>query len=135
MKQCGWCKWSGRKTKYLRKGTGRSETQKHQRTHLNLRYGFNQPRVSQRLQSFTMRWLLSALVGSSILLQVSAQFQFFEQVFNQGGQQQQQQRQQNVASDSVWYQKTYEGGKLYRPLPHPFLWPKLLSVTVGTVAE
>ena len=42
----------------------------------------------------------------------SAQFQMFEHLFNQGGQQQQQQRQQNVASDSDWYQRTYDGGKL-----------------------
>ncbi len=59
-----------------------------------------------------MRWLLSTLIGGSMVLHVSAQFQMFEQLFNQGGhhQQQHQQRQQNVASDSEWYQKTYDGG-------------------------
>ena len=43
----------------------------------------------------------------------AAQFQFFEQMF--GGQQQhhqghQHQEKQNVASDSEWYQRTYDGG-------------------------
>lgn len=54
--------------------------------------------------------LICSLAGSSL-----AQFQFFEQMFNQGGQQQQQrqqQQEQNVASDSAWYQKTYEGGTI-----------------------
>ena len=44
----------------------------------------------------------------------AAQFQFFEQMFSGGGQQHhghQQQQQQNVASDSEWYQRTYNGGK------------------------
>lgn len=45
--------------------------------------------------------LLFALIGT-----VSAQFGFFEQMFN-GGQQQQQQP-QNVPSDSKRYQNTYE---------------------------
>ena len=44
---------------------------------------------------------------------ISAQFQFFDSFFS--GQQQQQQgggggQPQNVASDSAWYQKTWEGG-------------------------
>jgi len=44
----------------------------------------------------------------------SAQFQMFEQLFNQGGHQQHQHQQpQNVASDSEWYQKTYDGGTLF----------------------
>jgi len=53
----------------------------------------------------------------------SAQFQFFEQMFNQGGQQQQQhqhqqQRQQNnVPSDSDWYQKNHEAGPSTSPPP------------------
>jgi len=47
----------------------------------------------------------------------TAQFQFFEQMFQGQHQQQQQQHQepQNVASDSTWYQQTYESGI------HPFL--------------
>ncbi|KAI9858871.1 MAG: Long chronological lifespan protein 2 [Vezdaea acicularis] len=40
-------------------------------------------------------------------LAAQAQFQFFEQMFHQGGGQQQQQQPQNVASDSSWYQETY----------------------------
>lgn len=62
----------------------------------------------------------------------SAQFQFFEQMFNQGGQQQQQQHhhqgqeRQNVASDSEWYQKTYDSGKPtsfpIASLSHPPVW-------------
>ena len=42
---------------------------------------------------------------------VSAQFQFFDQFF--GGQQSGGQQQQggNVASDSKWYQQTWEGGE------------------------
>ena len=60
-----------------------------------------------------MKAILTALLCSLAGL-ASAQFQFFEQMFNQGGQQQQhqqhQQQQQNVASDSEWYQRTYESG-------------------------
>ena len=62
-----------------------------------------------------MRVIFIALICSLAGL-ASAQFQFFEQMFNQGGQQQhqqhQQQQQQNVASDSEWYQRTYESGIL-----------------------
>lgn len=43
-----------------------------------------------------------------LILPASAQFQFFEQMFNQGGQQQQ--RPQNAGSDSAWYQQRYEDG-------------------------
>ena len=58
-----------------------------------------------------MQLLLLTLVCSLASLSL-AQFQFFEQMFNQGGQQQRQQQDQpqNVASDSEWYQRTYEGG-------------------------
>lgn len=60
---------------------------------------------------------------SSLLALASAQFQFFEQMFNQGGQQQHhhhhQQEKQNVASDSEWYQRNYEAGT--SPLPLPYL--------------
>lgn len=64
--------------------------------------------------------LVCSLAGVSL-----AQFQFFEQMFNQGGQQQQQrqQQEQNVASDSEWYQKTYEGGML----------PQSFSVSCGVL--
>ena len=57
----------------------------------------------------------------------SAQFQMFEQLFNQGGQrQQQQQQQQNVASDSEWYQRTYDGGMLDHFITDSLLnWPSL----------
>ncbi|KAE9364215.1 hypothetical protein N431DRAFT_388187 [Stipitochalara longipes BDJ] len=40
----------------------------------------------------------------------SAQFQFFEQMF-QGGQQQQRQEPQNVPSDSSWYQQNYDSAR------------------------
>lgn len=59
--------------------------------------------------------LLTALF--LFLLPVSAQFQFFEQMFNQGGQQQQAQP-QNMGSDSVWYQQQYEAGKSFSLPPH-----------------
>jgi len=68
-----------------------------------------------------MQLFFIALLCSLIAL-ASAQFQFFEQMFNQGGQQQQQQQQQqqhhqqekqNVASDSEWYQRNYEAGNPY----------------------
>ena len=62
-----------------------------------------------------MRILFLTLICSLASMSV-AQFQFFEQMFNQGGQQQRHQQQQdqpqNVASDSEWYQRTYEGGML-----------------------
>ncbi|KAL6722294.1 Long chronological lifespan protein 2 [Lecanora helva] len=55
---------------------------------------------------------LYPIVLLSLLSMTSAQFQFFEQMFNQGGQQQQhhqhRQQSQNVPSDSEWYQKNYE---------------------------
>ncbi|MCJ1229857.1 Long chronological lifespan protein 2 [Toensbergia leucococca] len=55
-----------------------------------------------------MRILVVALFYSLVAV-AQAQFQFFEQMFGgQGGQQQQQQQPQNVASDSTWYQQTYE---------------------------
>jgi hypothetical protein len=53
--------------------------------------------------------LISALLV--FILPVSAQFQFFEQMFNQGGHQQQQQP-QNAGSDSAWYQQRYEDGMI-----------------------
>ena len=64
-----------------------------------------------------MRILLCILLG--LAAAVSAQFQFFEQMFQGGGQQErhQHQEQQNVASNSEWYQRTYESGK---PLPPQF---------------
>jgi len=40
----------------------------------------------------------------------TAQFQFFEQMFQGQQQPQQHQEPQNVASDSTWYQQTYESG-------------------------
>ena len=59
-----------------------------------------------------------AIMRSLILILLSflapftqAQFQFFEQMFQGGGQQHQQQHAQNVPSDSKWYQETYEQGK------------------------
>jgi len=60
-----------------------------------------------------MRTFTLAIIFSLLAL-TNAQFQFFEQMFN-GGQQQQQQQPQNVASDSAWYQQTYESGRL--PFP------------------
>lgn len=66
-------------------------------------------------EQFTMKVILFALVCALAGL-ASAQFQFFEQMFSQGGgqqQQQQPQQQQNVASDSEWYQRTYESGILH----------------------
>ncbi|GAB7330657.1 hypothetical protein MBLNU13_g02224t1 [Cladosporium sp. NU13] len=53
--------------------------------------------------------LFQSLISAVLvfILPVSAQFQFFEQMFNQGGHQQQQQP-QNAGSDSAWYQQRYE---------------------------
>jgi hypothetical protein len=52
-------------------------------------------------------------VASALMLGVSAQFQFFEQMFNGGQGQQQQQR--NVGSDSTWFRENYEAGGLRTP--------------------
>lgn len=43
-------------------------------------------------------------------LGVSAQFQFFEQMFGGGGHHHHQQP-QNMPSDSSWYQQQYDGGE------------------------
>ncbi|KAI4797022.1 hypothetical protein E4T44_10892 [Aureobasidium sp. EXF-8845] len=55
-----------------------------------------------------MKTPLSLLFSTFLLfaLPAFAQFQFFEQMFNQGGQQQQQA--QNAPSDSAWYKQQYE---------------------------
>ncbi|KAI4220275.1 MAG: hypothetical protein L6R36_007730 [Xanthoria steineri] len=63
-----------------------------------------------------------------------AQFQFFEQMFQGGHQHQQQQPQaQNVASDSEWYQQTYESGSIHplSPFPCPYLTPCLTYTTLA----
>jgi hypothetical protein len=56
--------------------------------------------------------LLQSLLTTLLLfiLPATAQFQFFEQMFNGNQQQQQQQRPQNAGSDSQWYQQNYEQG-------------------------
>ena len=54
-----------------------------------------------------MRLLLPIVLALSAT--ASAQFQFFDQMFNG---QQQQQEPQNVASDSNWYKQVYEQGKI-----------------------
>jgi hypothetical protein len=61
-------------------------------------------------QIATMKTPLSLLFSTFLLfaLPAFAQFQFFEQMFNQGGQQQQQA--QNAPSDSAWYKQQYEAG-------------------------
>ncbi|MCJ1460871.1 Long chronological lifespan protein 2 [Mycoblastus sanguinarius] len=69
--------------------------------------------VSIHVDNPTMHLLLLHLLLLPLLCPLaSAQFQFFEQMFQGGGGQQQQhaqsQQPQNVASDSQWYQKTYE---------------------------
>jgi hypothetical protein len=68
--------------------------------------------LEQRLLERTPNTMLFQSLLSALLvfiLPVSAQFQFFEQMFNQGGHQQQQQP-QNAGSDSAWYQQRYEDG-------------------------
>ena len=59
----------------------------------------------------------------------SAQFQFFDSFFSGQQQQQQQggQERQNVASDSAWYQKTWEGG-MYNPRLRLYWLPQHLRV-------
>jgi len=63
--------------------------------------------AKQHIATMLLQSLISALLV--FILPVSAQFQFFEQMFNQGGHQQQQQP-QNAGSDSAWYQQRYEDG-------------------------
>jgi hypothetical protein len=63
--------------------------------------------------------LLSFLSATLLLIVgANAQFQFFEQMFNQGGQQQHHQAPQNVPSDSNWYQENYNSGlsPFYSPI-------------------
>jgi hypothetical protein len=56
------------------------------------------------------RFILSLLSATLLLAGANAQFQFFEQMFNQGGQQHHHQAPQNVPSDSNWYQEHYNNG-------------------------
>jgi hypothetical protein len=57
-----------------------------------------------------MTRIFFSLISAVLLLAagVNAQFNFFEQMFQGGGQQRQQP--QNVASDSTWYQENYNNG-------------------------
>ncbi|THW22238.1 hypothetical protein D6C98_07924 [Aureobasidium pullulans] len=59
------------------------------------------------------------------ILPALAQFQFFDQMFNQ---QQQQQQPQNAGSDSLWYRQQYDAGEL-RPLP---IYPSALYHSYST---
>lgn len=65
------------------------------------------------------------LILLTLPLSTLAQFQFFEQMFNNPSQAQQHAQhspqQQNVASDSSWYRRNYDGGEPYYPFPllHP----------------
>ena len=59
------------------------------------------------LDMYLLIFLLPLL---TLLPSATAQFQFFEQMFNQP-QQPQHHEPQNVASDSSWYQQNYEAGK------------------------
>lgn len=79
---------------------------------------------------YTIMQLFSIALLCSLVALASAQFQFFEQMFNQGGQQQhhqhqQQQQQQNVPSNSDWYQKNYEAGKLSTSTNYRISWTSL----------
>ncbi|THX86879.1 hypothetical protein D6D05_02340 [Aureobasidium pullulans] len=59
------------------------------------------------------------------ILPALAQFQFFDQMFNQ---QQQQQQPQNAGSDSLWYRQQYDAGEL-RPFP---IYPSALYHSYST---
>lgn len=76
----------------------------------------------------TMKTSLSLLLSTLLLfvLPTFAQFQFFEHMFNQGGQQQQQA--QNAASDSSWYKQQYEAGM-------PLSFNSLGSLLCGHMAD
>lgn len=66
---------------------------------------------------------------------VSAQFQFFEHLFNQGGQQAQQaQEKQNVPSDSSWYQQNWDGGEFSVYSSGLLSFPKHLRKLLGNVS-
>ncbi|PGH09408.1 hypothetical protein AJ80_07683 [Polytolypa hystricis UAMH7299] len=55
---------------------------------------------------------LLALLGVLLLSTlVHAQFQFFEQMFGGGGGQERSQEDHNGPSDSVWYQRHYDGAR------------------------
>ncbi|KZF20378.1 hypothetical protein L228DRAFT_250062 [Xylona heveae TC161] len=55
-----------------------------------------------------MRSIISLIISFLCLaLSAQAQFQFFEQMFQGGGHGHAQAQPQNVASDSDWYQRTY----------------------------
>jgi hypothetical protein len=58
------------------------------------------------------RIYFTILSSALLFCLATAQFQFFEQMFQGGQQQQQRHEPQNVASDSSWYQQNYENGTL-----------------------
>lgn len=69
------------------------------------------------MRTFFTLSLLLALLGT-----VSAQFNFFEQMFGgNGGGQQQQQQQQNVPSDSSYYRSQVDRGQYSSPGPSLFV--------------
>lgn len=82
--------------------------------------------------TFLLHLLLLMLPLSAL-----AQFQFFEQMFNNPSQAQQHAQhspqQQNVASDSSWYRRNYEGGEPFSS-PSPF-YPFLSSGADGNRHE
>lgn len=62
-------------------------------------------------QSIHALWAILLLIATA-----HGQFQFFENMFG-GGQQHQFHEQQDVASDSSWYQRTWDGGECENCLP------------------
>lgn len=69
--------------------------------------------TTNKMRTFFSFSLLVALLGT-----VSAQFNFFEQMFGgNGGGQQQQQQQQNVPSDSSYYRSQVDRGKFSSASP------------------
>ena len=68
-------------------------------------------------------------------LSATAQFQFFEQMFQGQQQHHQPQQAQNVASDSNWYQQNYEAGELSNDTPSDGnVWRRFFTTIADSVS-
>ncbi|KAL9119275.1 MAG: hypothetical protein Q9187_004174 [Circinaria calcarea] len=82
-----------------------------------------------------MQFLILLSLACPFVGFAQAQFQFFEQMFPGQQHQQQHQQPQNVASDSEWYQRTYEAGMTASVMIGRFLIADLMHQPTATTTS